>query len=102
MTISQHELKEMNQLLEGGTNIADIWAKYSQYDYWEIYWSVSDFSLLGRKRMITNRINTVRRSSSQDERDRLLNEVSDLVTEMYKLTKKNGKKLVDIGKIANH
>lgn len=49
MAIPQHELKEMNRLLEGGMNISDIWAKYSQYDYWEIYWSVSDYSLLGRK-----------------------------------------------------
>ena len=26
MAIPQHELKEMNRLLEGGMNIADIWA----------------------------------------------------------------------------
>ncbi|MCX7094346.1 MAG: hypothetical protein NTY50_12975 [Methylobacter sp.] len=101
MAIPQHELKEMNRLLEGGMNISDIWTKHSQYDYWEIYWSVSDYSLLGKKRKITNRINLARRATSQTERDELLNEVNSLVTEMYELTKKNGKKLVDIGKVIN-
>lgn len=101
MAIPQHELKEMNCLLEGGMNISSIWAKYSQNDYWEIYWSVSDYSLLGKKRKITNRINSARRATSQSERDKLLDEVSSLVTEMYELTKKNGKKLVEIGKVVN-
>lgn len=101
MAIPQHELKEMNRLLEGGMNISDIWAKHSQYDYWEIYWSVSDYSLLGKKRKITNRINSARRATSQAERDELLNEVNSLVTEIYELTKKNGEKLVDIGKVIN-
>jgi len=99
MAIPQHELKEMNRLLEGGMNISDIWSKYSkQYGYWEIYWSVSDYSMLGKKRKITNRINSARRSTSQTDRDKLLNEVNSLVTEMYNLAKKNGRKLVDIGK----
>jgi hypothetical protein len=101
MAIPQHELKEMNRLLEGGMNISDIWARYSQYPYWEIYWSVSDYSLLGKKRKITNRINSARRTTSQAERNRLLAEVNSLVTEMYELTKKNGKKLVDIGRVIN-
>ena len=75
--------------------------RYSQYQYWEIYWSVSDYSLLGKKRKITNRINSVRHTTSQTERNKLLDEVNSLVTEMYELTKKNGKKLVDIGRIIN-
>lgn len=101
MAIPQHELKEMNRLLEGGQNISDIWAKHPQYDYWEIYWSVSDYSLLGKKRKITNRINSARTANTPAERENLLDEVSALVTEMYELTKKNGKKLVEIGKVVN-
>jgi len=101
MAIPQHELKEMNRLLEGGQNISDIWSKYPQYDYWEIYWSVSDYSLLGKKRKITNRINSARTANSVAERNALLDEVSALITEMYELTKKNGKKLVEIGKVVN-
>ncbi|UJW82552.1 hypothetical protein [Hydrogenophaga sp. SL48] len=99
MAIPQHELKEMNRLLENGTNISDIWSKYSgKYGYWEIYWSVSDYSLLGKKRIITNRINSARSATSKKERDKFLNEVDTLITEIYNLAKKNGKKLVDIGK----
>ncbi len=101
MVIPQHELKEMNRLLEGGINIAEICAKYPQYHYWEVYWSVSDYSLLGKKRIITNRITSARNAATQDERNALLSEVNKLVTEMYKLTKRNGRKLVDIGKIIN-
>ena len=102
MAIPQHELKEMNRLLEGGMNISDIWSKYyKQYDYWEIYWSVSDYSMLGKKRIITNRINSARRSTSQADREKLLDEVNLLVTEMYNLAKKNGKKLEDIAKAIN-
>lgn len=101
MAIPQHELKEMNRLLEGGMNISDIWARNSSYDYWEIYWSVNDYSLLGKKRKITNRINSARRTASKTDRERLLKEVSLLVTEMYNSAKNNGKKLVDIGKVIN-
>lgn len=82
-------------------NIADIWARYSQYQYFEIYWSVSDYSLLGKKRKITNRINSARHTTSQAERNKLLDEVNSLVTEMHELTKRNGNKLVDIGRIIN-
>lgn len=43
MAIPQHELKEMNRLLEGGMNISDIWSKYSkQYGYWEIFGKAID------------------------------------------------------------
>lgn len=101
MAISKHELKDMNRLLESGENIAKIWNKYPKYDYWEIYWSVNDYSLLGKKRMITNRINSARKANSKTERDEFLNEVNILVTEMYELAKKNGKKLVEIGKTIN-
>jgi len=101
MAIPQHELKEMNRLLEGGLNISSIWEKYQKYDYWEVYWGVNDYSLLGRKRMITNRINAVRGETTKAKREELLDEINSLVTEMYELTKRNGKKLVEIGKIIN-
>ena len=47
----------MNDLVTKGTTIADIHRKFPKYDYWEIYWEVNDYSFLGKKRMITNRIN---------------------------------------------
>lgn len=101
MSIAPHELKDMNQLLESGINISDIAAKYPRYDYLEIYTSVKDYSLLGKKRIITNRLNAIRKSTSKAERSELLDEIQELITEMYNLTKSNGKKLVDISKILN-
>lgn len=101
MTIAPHELKDMNQLLESGINISEIAAKYPKYDYWEIYGSVKDYSLLGKKRIITNRLNAIRKSSSKADRSDLIDEVQELITEMYDLTKSNGKKLVDISKTLN-
>lgn len=37
MAISKSDLKNMNDLLGKGKNIAQIAKKYSSYDYWEIY-----------------------------------------------------------------
>ncbi len=99
MNIPKHELEEMNKLLQNGEKITDIWNKYPNYDYWLIYNAVKDFSLLGKKRMITNRINNVRNSKSKEERNEFLDEIDNLVTEIYNLSKENGKKLTDIGKI---
>ena len=66
-----------------------------------IYGNVKDFSLLGKKRIITNRLNALRSCTSKADRSELIDEVHALVTEMYELTKSNGKKLVDISKILN-
>ncbi|MCF1489289.1 hypothetical protein LZ838_18255 [Pseudomonas sp. AA27] len=99
MTIAAHDLKEMNQLLESGVNISEIAEKFPSYDYLEIYGSVNDYSLLGRKRIITNRLNSIKKSTSKSERIELIEEVNRLVIEMYELAKSNGKKLVDISKV---
>ncbi|ROM17318.1 hypothetical protein BK645_31205, partial [Pseudomonas protegens] len=72
MSIAQHELKEMNQLLESGVNISEIALKYPSYDYWGIYENVKDYSLLGKKRIITNRLNTLRNSTTKAERADLI------------------------------
>ena len=101
MSIAQHELKEMNQLLESGVNISEIAMKYPSYDYWEIYGSVKDFSLRGKKRIITNRLNTLRNSATKAERSDSIDEIDTSITEIYNLTKSNGKKLVDISKVLN-
>lgn len=101
MTIAQHELKDMNQMLESGVNISQIAVKYPSHDYWEIYGSVKDYSLLGKKWIITNRLNTLRDSTTKAERSDLIEEIDTLITEMYNLTKSNGKKLVEISEVLN-
>ena len=99
MTINKHDLEKMNDLIGKGTTIADIAKKISKYDYWEIYWEVEDYSLLGKKRSITNRLNKLRKKMPRETRIELVDEVKEILNEIYKASKKNGKKLIDIGKI---
>ncbi|MBW8041197.1 MAG: hypothetical protein FVQ85_14505 [Planctomycetes bacterium] len=89
----------MNSLLESGVNIADIAKKYKDYDYWEIYHAVNDFSLIGKKRMITNRLNKLKKRETKEEKEKLIGEIKQQLDEIYDLSKKNGKKLIDINKV---
>jgi len=43
MAIPKAVLKEMNDLLKQGKTSADLARKYSQYDYWEIYYEPNSF-----------------------------------------------------------
>ncbi len=99
MSIKKHELEKMNCLLESGVNIADIAKKYKEYDYWEIYLAVNDFSLIGKKRMITNRLNKLKKRATKEEKEKLIGEIKQQLDEIYYLSKKNGKKLIDINKV---
>ena len=97
--IKKLELKEMNDLLEKGTTIAGIAKNYPQYDYWEIYWEVNDYSFLGKKRSITNRINKLVANKSKKERQDLAKEAKELLDELYSQLKVNSKKLIEIDQI---
>ena len=97
MPISKPELEKMNGLIESGKTIADVYRAYPQYTYSEVYTSVNDYSLLGKKRSITNRLFKLKsKTSTQAERTKLVNEVNKLITEIYKLSKRNGNKLSEI------
>ena len=96
MVIKKHELKEMNDLLEKGTTIADLAKNYAQYDYREIYWMVNDYSFLGKKRSITNRLNKLVTNKSKKERQEIAKEAKDLLSELYKQLKVNSKKLIAV------
>lgn len=52
MTIEKTDLEKMNELLANGITIADIQRKYPNYDYWEIYREVNDYSFLGKKKKL--------------------------------------------------
>ncbi len=101
MAIKKHELQKMNSLVESGVNISDISKKYKQYGYWEIYFAVNDFSLMGKKRMITNRLNKLKRKLSKEEKQVLVSEIKVQLDEIYSLAKKNGKKLIEINNVIN-
>ena len=99
MSIKKHELEKMNSLLESGVNIADIAKKFKDYEYQEIYFAVSDYSLMGKKRRITNRLNKLKQRPTKDIREDLIDEIKEQLDEIYVLAKKNGKKLIDINKV---
>lgn len=102
MAVSDNDLQEMNKLISYGKNISDLSRQFPQYDYWDIYWSVNDYSIQGKKRSVTNRIEKLRSSTiSNDEKEQILNEIQGTVNDLYEMLKENGKKLVEIGQIIN-
>ena len=99
MAISKRDLAEMNDLLAKGKTIAQIAKKYSQYDYWEVYWEVNDVSFLGKKRTITNRLKKLVTTKIRADREVLAEEAKDLLDELYSRLKSNSKKLIEIDRV---
>lgn len=99
MPIKKHELDEMNEALKNGKTIAQLAKKYSQYDYWEIYWEVNDASFLGKKRTLTNRIKKLASTKTKAEREVLAEEAQALLNELYDHLKHNSKKLIEIDRV---
>ncbi|MCU5786054.1 hypothetical protein B27N_01057 [Alcanivorax marinus] len=99
MPIKKYELDKMNEALRNGSTIAKIAQKYKQYDYWEIYWEVSDASILGKKRTITNRIKKLVSTRKKEDRELLAEEAQELLNELYEQLKDNSRKLVDVDRI---
>jgi hypothetical protein len=96
VAIKKSELEKMNEMLTNGETIAQIHRKFNQYEYWEIYWEINDYSFLGKKRMITNRINKIAKLKIPSERRKISNEAKELLNELYNQLKKNSKKLIEI------
>lgn len=99
MPIRKTDLEKMNDLLSKGTKISELAKKFPKYDYWEIYWEVNDYSFLGKKRTITNRINKMSNSRSPKERKQLASQVNKLITELYNRLKENSEKLIEIDRV---
>jgi len=99
MSISKSELVEMNDLLAKGKKIADLAKKYPQYDYWEIYWQVNDYSFLGKKRTITNRLKRLVTEKTTEQRRQTADEAQGLLDELYDQLKRNSAKLIEIDRV---
>jgi len=99
MSISKSELVEMNDLLAKGKKIADLAKKYPQYDYWEIYWQVNDYSFLGKKRTITNRLKRLVTEKTTEQRRQTADEAQELLDELYDQLKRNSAKLIEIDRV---
>ena len=99
MAIKKIDLEKMNELLTNSTTIAEIQRKFPKYDYWEVYWEVNDYSFLGKKRKITNRINKIAKSKVPQTRRELAVETRELLDELYSQLKINSKKLIEIDRV---
>ena len=99
MSISKSQFVEMNDLLAKGKKIADLAKKYPHYDYWEIYWQVNDYSFLGKKRTITNRLNRLVKEKTTEQRQQTAEEAQELLNELYDQLKRNSAKLIEIDRI---
>ena len=99
MAISKAELEVMNDLIAKGKNISDLEKKFPQYDYWEIYWQVSDYSFLGKKRTITNRLKRLVTEKTMLERKETAAEAQELLDELYAQLKRNSAMLIDIDRV---
>jgi len=97
--IGKHELQDMDRMIENGATVSEVNTKYPKYDYWEIYSSIGDYSLLGKKRCVSNRLKKLKGQISQSEKETLIDEVQELVDDIYEVSKKNGRKLIDIAKL---
>lgn len=97
--MDEQTLEKMNLRISQGTTIAQLSRDFPDYDYWDIYWSVNDYSILGKKRAISNKIEKLRGSVSKKEKERYLDEIQDILNSLYDLLKQNGNKLQEIGKI---
>ncbi len=99
MAISKAELEAMNDLLEKGKNISDLAKKYPQYDYREIYWAVNDYSFLGKKRIITNRLKRLVKEKTIAEREETAAEAQELLDDLYAQLKRNSSMLIEIDRV---
>ena len=59
MAIPKSVLAEMENLLSKGKNVSDTAKKSPLFECSEVYYSLSDYSILGKKRMITNRLRSL-------------------------------------------
>jgi hypothetical protein len=99
MAISKADLEVMNDLLAKGKKISDVAKQYPQYDYWEIYWQVNDYSILGKKRTITNRLKRLVKEKTTAEREETAAEAQALLDDLYAQLKRNSAMLIEIDRV---
>ena len=99
MAISKADLEAMNDLLGKGKMISDMAKNYPQYEYGEIHWAVNDYSFLGKKRTITNRLKRLVKEKTTEQREKTAAEAQELLDELYQQLKRNSAMLIEIDKV---
>ena len=100
MPISKPDSVKMQRLAQEGKKIADIWKQeFPKMTYWDVYFEIygaGGRGAMGVKRMITNRINSIAKSTSPNERKEIAKELQELVWHLYNNHKTNHVKLSEI------
>lgn len=99
MAVTKADTETMNDLIAKGATVSDLERQFPQYGYWEIYWNTDDFSFLGKKRSITNRLKKLENESKLSERRKLVAEAQLSLNELYKQLKFNSEKLIEIERV---
>ena len=102
MEISQSSQKQILRLVQEGKPISKIAKEdFPDIDYWEILWTAwegGERSARGVKKMITSRLNSLIDAGRKQDRQPLIDEISNLVSYLYENQKKNSEKLGKIRK----
>ena len=95
--IKKENIAKMNKMIERGETIASV-ARQFVYNYNNVYYAV-DYSLLGKKRSITSKLKKLQEGLTDEDQISLVEELKELLNEIYVTSKKNGNKLIEISKI---
>lgn len=98
--MNQKDSESIVALAREGKQISKIWSEdFPEYDYWEIYMEVygaGERSSIGVKRMITARLNKLVTADKQQDRERIIEELNELVLHLYSRYKSSQQKLDEI------
>lgn len=101
MSVPKQDAKKMQRLAQEGKQISKIQEEdYPDYSYWDVYIEVygsGERSSRGIKRMITERLNKLVKSTI-NERRLIVKEIDELVWHLYENHKTNQKKIDSIRK----
>ena len=101
--MEKREEQKIRQLASEGKQISKIKKDdFPHYEYEEVYWvvyGIGNRSARGVKRMIATRLQSLEQAGQKQERTKIIEEVSELVWDLYDRVKKNQTKLEKIREI---
>ena len=100
MPVKESHLKAIEKLVASGLTIAKAASRYTDYSYQEVYRALPDTSNLGRKRLITMRLNALVACRSARGREELAAEIATYINPLYNHAKESGRRLRVITKVA--
>lgn len=100
MSIPKDVLEKMNEMLRLGSTFAEIYREFGQeYEYMDILYGLPNYSMLGAKRRISNRLGKLNSGLRKPERKEAVAEIREDLEYLYRLARMHGKKLASISKL---